>query len=1052
MRNRIALSLCALVFSAVFTPAPAFCDGKPDDLFFNPPRSARPYVWWHWMDGNVSLDGIRKDLFWMDGIGIGGIHQFDAGGRNMGSMVKEKLNYMTPGWKQAFRSAISLADSLGFEMSIASCPGWSSTGGPWVKPEDGMKKLVWRTSDVDGGEVDVILPEPFTTVGLWQDIKRSDNVEDVPKHYEEVAVVAVKIPDSVIRFENAPVDRSADQNGKWIQYHFSEPVAIQSATVVSAPKRNRYYAVPAESGLTLQSSDDGVTFKDVCVIPDGVIPSMTVSFPVVNAEYFRLRIDNRAVTEFTVSPELKINHSEEKAGFCAPNDFMEFGTPEDNNPVNLSDVIDLTDKMDEEGHLRCALPSGRWRVFRFGASLTGKKNHPAASNATGLEVDKLSSSAWTSYFRHYLDMYKEASGGQLGSRGIQYILTDSYEAEQMTWTSTMKQEFVDRNGYQLANWLPALTGVIVGSTQESERFLWDWRNTIGDLFKENYDRLNVILDEYGMKGRYTESHENGHVFVGDGMDLKMTAAVPMSAIWMDENSLSGSKIPMACADIKESSSVAHVFGQNIAAAESFTVNGMNGRAYTYYPEKIKRTADIALSCGLNRFVIHESAHQPSDSLVPGTGLFQYGQWFNRHETWAEFAKPWMDYLARSCYLLQQGHYVADVLYYYGEDNSVTGLFGHEMPEIPDGYAFDFINPKGLMEAVSVRDGKLVTESGMTYRILVLGPNCKNMSDRVLSRISQLVKDGAMICGTIPQTPASLTDDIKSFNSTVQDIWRNGRNNVFNCSLEEALRRIGVSPDFTADSDSISYIHRKLDDKDVYWVRNFSGKDKNLHIQFRDSEKGNPSVWNPETGLKESIPNVDGNEINLKMSEDDATFVVFSNNDDSPKPGKLSESLVTTLTRPWTVRFQEGRGAPESAVFDTLKSLTTSSDPGIRYFSGIASYESSFRLSGKDLKNADSFEIDLGSVKNVAEISVNGQNLGIVWKSPFRIVVDKETLKKGENQIRIRVADLWVNRIIGDKQDGAVKVTYTPVDFYKKDSPLLPSGLLGPVELYRCESR
>ena len=391
------------------------------------------------------------------------------------------------------------------------------------------------------------------------------------------------------------------------------------------------------------------------MIPSSSLPVLTMTIPATKAKYFRLMVKNpeqggTMISEFVLHNVVKVNHVQDKAGFAAPHDIADFLTPD--SPEPIQEVQDLT-LIDRSGTLVWKVPEGKWRVYRFGASLTGKKNHPAPPEATGLEVDKLDPAAWESYFRTFFKT--------LGGMPIQYVLTDSYEAGQMTWTRNMFQEFRERRGYDLYSWLPALAGEIIHSTDETERFLFDWRQTIGELFAENYDRLGDMARAAGMKGRYTESHENGHVFVGDGMDLKRSADVPMSAIWMD-NAGDGSALPMAMADIRESASVAHVYGQNIVAAESFTTSGVGGKSYSYCPENMKYTADVALSCGLNRFVIHESAHQPSEELRPGLDLLGYGQWFNRHDTWAEEARAWTDYLARSSYLLQRGRYKADILY------------------------------------------------------------------------------------------------------------------------------------------------------------------------------------------------------------------------------------------------------------------------------------------------------------------------------------------------------------------------------------------------------
>ena len=615
----------------------------------------------------------------------------------------------------------------------------------------------------------------------------------------------------------------------------------------------------------------------------------------------------------------------------------------------------------------------------------------------------------------------------------------------MTWTRNMFNEFKERRGYSLLPWLPALTGEVLRSTEETEQFLFDWRRTLGELMAENYDRLGPIAREAGLKGRYAESHENGHVFVGDGMDLKRTADIPMSAIWMD-NAGDGSSIPMAMADIRESASVAHIFGQNIVAAESFTTSGRGGKNYSYCPENMKNTADIALSCGLNRFVIHESSHQPDDTHKPGLDLIGYGQWFNRHDTWAEEARAWTDYLARSSYLLQQGRFKADILYYYGEDNCITGLFGKQLPEIPAGYAYDFINPYGLQRFVFPIDGKLVTESGMEYSLLVLGPNCRTMSYTLLERIVYLAMAGIPVCGTLPERCAALTDHQEAFDLLLLQL----KPLFLDMSVEEALKVKGIEPEFIGPEDW-AYVHRETDQEDIWWIRNFSGEPSSEVILVRGGE-GQPRVLDPVTGKVRRINASTSPEgyryFRLDMEANDALFVVIGKAREEPVPVvRLRKMPVLTLEGSWKLSFESGLGAPSKAVFDHLMSYTESKDPAIRYYAGTVTYRKSFSLKMKKsaMKEVKSWEIDLGSVKNLARVTVNGHDLGVVWKAPFRVEVPAEFLHAGSNELEVKVINLWPNRIIGDLQpDAPTKWTYTASNWYTADSPLLPSGLLGPV--------
>lgn len=1030
------------------------------EQFENPPQESRPRVWWHWMDGNVSMDGIRKDIEWMERAGIGGFHQFDAGGIGMEKIVPERMPYNTSSWHVALRYAMELAHEKGMETAVASAPGWSSTGGPWVKPENAMKKLSWRTLDVEGPGLQILrMPPLFSNPGKYQNLPGDDSVEP---WFEHIATLAIRLPDeqrsmqemgarvtsssgvfSVRQLSDGDyayaVELLPEEDGYgWIEITFDIPQRIRALTLGGGATRSIWKNTEPTYPDCLEQSQDGITWQKICDIPTDNLPVLTMDIPATQSRHFRLKVKGkRKISEFVLHTVVKVNHAEDKAGFATPHDFADYLTPESTAPVTAIEDLSL---IDQDGKLIWKVPQGRWRIYRFGASLTGKKNHPASPEATGLEVDKLDPLAWEAYFKDFLSIYEGLP--------VEYILTDSYEAGQMTWTRDMFREFKERRGYSLFPWLPALTGEILHSSAATESFLFDWRKTLGELFAENYDRLGTIAREAGMKGRYAESHENGRQFVGDGMDLKRTSDIPMSAIWMD-NAEAGSPLSMGLADIRESASVAHIYGQNIVAAESFTTSGRGGKTYSYCPENMKYTADLALSAGLNRFVIHESAHQPSDTHRPGLDLIGYGQWFNRHDTWAEEARVWTDYLARSSFLLQQGHYKADILYYYGEDSNVTALFGNKLPDIPQGYSYDFINPYGLLHSVFPINGTLATESGMDYRVLVLGPNCRNMSYEMLQRILYLAQSGVPVTGTVPEQSATLTDHPEAFYLLLNQL----KPLMLEGSLEEVLQKKAIEPDFIGPA-KCAYVHRETAREDIYWIRNFSGEPLEEIIQVRGGE-GQPRLLDPSTGKARRIyasTTPDGYRFfRLKMEENDALFIVI---------GKLSEMdiplqhqrkwPVLTLEGSWNLSFESGLGAPPTTVFDHLMSYTESANEAIRYYAGTVTYRKDFTLSKKQLK-VSAMEIDLGTVKNLARVSVNGHDIGVAWKAPFRLEIPAEYLHSGINSLEIKVINLWPNRLIGDLQPGAKRTwTYVASNFYTADSPLPPSGLLGPVTLSGIE--
>ena len=1029
--------------------------------FVDPPRAARPYVWWHWMNGNITKEGIRKDLLWMNRIGIGGFHHFDAG-IGVAPIVKNRLIYMHDDWKDAFKYAIEVGDSLGMEMAVASSPGWSCMGGPWVRPADAMKKLVWREMYLKGKQRFCgALPEPFREAGLIQNVGRKDY-----GFYEDIAVLAVKLPAADVPLTEMGVAVSSsvgaldlekltnddltdgvvvkkdDTGFAWITYEFPSSQSIRAVSLYDGRNRSPYYHAKPSYSVSLQKSDDGKSFEEVVRIPSTSCSKTTISFPEVKAKYFRLKINDpngkgARVSEFNLYPVGRINHAEEKACFASPHDIHDYPTTTDGEFANV--VIDITDKV-RDGILKWNVPKGNWKILRIGYSLTGHLNGPAPKEATGLEVDKLDPEALTTYFRTYLDMYKDASGGLIGDKGIQYMLVDSYEAGAQNWTPGMVSFFRNQRGYDLIPWLPVLTGEIVESVEKSEAFLWDWNVTIAELYAAGYNYIDGILKEYGIKGRYCEAHECGRVFVADGMDIKRHAAVPMAACWIDAGSPT-----MAAADIRESASVAHIYGQNLVAAESLSASGTHDNAYSYHPGKLKRTADWEMANGVNRFIIHESSHQPLDSVFPGLGLGQYGQWFNRHETWAEEARAWTDYLARSSFMLQQGRAVASILLYYGEDSNICALYGYDPPKVPAGFCFDYANPSVLKDLVASANGKIVA-GNMEYEVLFLGKNVQRMSVPILKKLLDLARSGAKICGHKPLGPAGMTDDMDEWKELLDNL-QSCRNVRFGVPINKVAEVCRLVPDIQyPESEDIRFVHRSVDDAEIYWINRPADSFKSVDISFRQTGR-KPMMFHPETGKAEEVSyrmSADRTVVTVDFVPNDALFVVFGERTDKNVQSlpETDQKSICRVDGPWLVEFQPGRGAPQSAIFPKLISFTECDDPGIKYFSGRAIYSGVFSMASLP---SGRISIDLGDVRELARVKLNGIDCGLVWKKPFCVDVT-EAVVEGENHLEITVVNTWRNRLIGDEQPGSKKITYTSQKFYNKNSKTSAAGLLGPLEI------
>lgn len=1068
------------------------------------------------MNGNITKEGIKLDLEWMCRVGIGGLHNFEA---SFGTpkVVDRRLVFMGTPWSEAFLYAVTRADNLGLEVGIAGSPGWSESGGPWVRPEEGMKKLVWSETRVsDGTSFIGKLPQPPSTVGPFHNVAVNwrnpifggPPCEGVPELYKDVAVIACRLPDgdrsptelhpSVVSSAGV-IDASLLWDGDftqavrlpigdqgkpaWIELDFGHPQTVQSMSLALQGKGIKALVDPLYLVAELQSSHNCSEYHTIATLHDTADIQQTVTFAPVTARYFRLVLSapgrpavqvppvldafvpvpqmEHRIVQFVLHTTPRIDHFEQKAGFFVNSGLENHPTPPvaPLDAINPRDVLDLSSHVREDGSLDWTAPVGQWMVLRIGYSLLGTTNRPTSSEATGLEVDKLSRTAVKSHMDSYLGRCESILGRKLiGQRGLRAMVNDSWEVGAQNWTDDLPAEFARRRGYDLRLWLPALTGRVIGSAEDTDQFLWDFRRTLGELLTENhYGQIADSLHERDMI-HYNESHEADRAFIGDGMDAKRYDDVPMGAMWV--NLLPQEQYD---ADLRESASVAHIYGQNLVAAECATALGVPGSAYAFAPEDLKPAMDRALADGVNRFVVHTSVHQPLTEPGPGVTLGPFGQWFTRNETWAEQAGSWVTYLARSAYLLQQGRFVADVIYYYGQDSNITALYSKQLPPVPEGYAFDFASAHALT-MLSVRDGALVTASGMRYRLLALAPRARLMSLDVLKQVARLADAGATVVGDKPRGTPSLADNVTDFHALADAVWglggagdhRYGNGRVVSGkSLADAITYLGIHPDFSyskSTSDTtVWFVHRQLRDGDLYFVNNRQARVERIDVRFRVTGKA-PELWHADTGVMEPVSyRQDGDHtiVPLRLDSRGAVFVVFRKGAQEPKRTVADpiRQRLGSLSGPWRVHFQSRRGAPEQATFTELKSWISNPDAGIKYFSGTARYETDLNVPESWLAKDQRVEIDLGVVKNLAEVLVNGRSSGILWKPPFRTDVT-DLLEPGFNRLSVRVTNLWPNRLIGDKQPNATPIAFTTFNPYSADSPLLDSGLLGPVLILR----
>lgn len=1101
--TRVWLLLVSVVVLRAQGPGDALESG-----FRSPPEAARPRTWWHWTMSNVTQAGITKDLEWMQRVGLGGFMLADVNyGR--GQVIEPKTSFGTAEWFAAVRHAAAEADRLGLEMSIFSSPGWSETGGPWVKPEQAMKKFVWSETRVTGPtKFSGQLKAPPATIGQIRNTGASYYTADSTEKpfYADSKVVAYRTPVGERRAADAkPVVTSsagsvngdalldddlntqvtlpapAEGGAAWIQYEFAEPFRARAITL--GGKGGSANGIPVGRVF---ASEDGNVFQTLVTLPGAQLYRQgmvrTYAFPETAARFYRIELTGaplgpaatmsegpaQPATQYVLSEAVlhggaRVQRWEEKAGFSFLFDYEpvpSLAVPAEET-VTPAEVIDLTDRLRPDGTLEWEVPAGDWTVLRLGYSLTGAKNRPATPAGSGWEADKLSRKHMEAYYHGYFDPLKRALGSLYG-KSLRYVMMDSWEAGTNNWTDELAEEFRARRGYDPTPWLPVLTGRVVGDAERSDRFLWDFRRTLADLWAEaHYGTMAEKLRADGI-GIYAEAAGVSLEMPEDTLLNKSKVEIPMGEFWVRDLH----PRLMYFQDIRGAASAAHVYGKPIVAAEAFTGGGYES------PATLKRVADYWFAQGVNRLVIHTSAHQPLDTK-PGNTMV--GTHLHRNITWAEQAAPLMTYFARVSHVLQQGTFVADLAYLLNEGApSTPPIWGAgTQPTPPEGYDYDFINADVLLNRMSVaEDGRLVLPDGMSYRVLVL-PETRRMRPELAAKLREFVAGGATIVGAKPVSSPSLMrypDADRELQAIAAELWGDldgvsrtvrffGKGRVvWGRPLTEVLAMLEVYPDFEYERGldaEVVWLHRRTPAADVYFVVNHTDEPREFAARFRVAGK-EAELWRPATGRIEAAGYRIAGErttVPLRLAEREAVFVVFR------KAAKQTEraavplapsTVVATLDDDWTVRFPEGTGAPVEVRFDKLAPWSTHADEGVKYFSGTAIYTKRITVPAEALRAGTGVFLELGRVGDLAEVFVNGNAIGLTWHPPHALDVTG-VLLPGENLLEIKVTNQWTNRLIGDRAVAPERrvlgdASVLPPGPRLAEPPLPESGLMGPVRL------
>jgi hypothetical protein len=1026
------------------------------------------WCYWYWIGDNISKEGITKDLESMKAAGIGAAF--------IGNINPEEKDGPVPmlseEWWSHMVHAVNEGKRLGVDIGSFNCPGWSMSGGPWITYDKAMRHMVYSETTVSGGKkLAIKLEQPKAE---FQDVY----VLAFPKNAKEEII----LDNSNSKITSTPLIKNAEillDGNTAVSIRFTSKEHTININTDQPITARSIQLNPGSENLVLDCElqafveNKFVTIKQfnfdrrdfngqVGPIPYG---ALTLSFPEVTSNQFKLickkiQVSRNAVHGISGFSEIKIseaavvdNYLGKTLGRMHPtpqpnaDSYVWESMPEIENKEQIltqEGVLDISDKMDAEGTLNWDAPEGEWTVMRFGMTPTGVKNDPAAPQGKGYEVDKANRALARFHFENFIGEFLKRIPEESKS-AFKYVIADSYEKGSQNWTDGFEQKFEKKFGYNPKKYLPVFSGRIVGSVEESDRFLWDLRRAVADDVAYEYvGGLREIANENGLK-LWLENY--GHWGFPSEFLMYGGQSDFVSGEYWNEGTLGD-------IECKAASSAAHIYGKKRTSAECFTAAQ---RSFVRHPAMLKKRGDWGMTEGINHHVLHVYIHQPDSDKVPGANAW-FSTEFNRQNTWFEQGKTYFDYIRRSQHLLQQGTYAADLCYFIGEDAPI--MTGATNPAVPKGYSFDYINAEVIMNRMTVKDRRFVLPDGMNYGMMVLPP-LETMRPELLAKLEQLVSEGGRIYGQAPKASPSLQNYPQSdekVNALATKLWTGdtaiktyGKGAIItDIPLQEALNAFEINKDVDV-SDDVLWTHREQDGLEIYFLTNQSGKAIEVNPSFR-VEGLKPQLWDAVTGEIKELSDytvADGRtSIPLKMEVDRSWFVVFSNASNEFVEKAIGANtpdyqVTQTINTPWKINFESKNIAPENITTTELMDWSKSKDDLLKYYSGKANYTTTFTYQKSEAKVV---AIDLGELGVMATVTLNGKNVGTSWMAPYRLYIT-DALQEGENKLEIKVVNVWRNRLTGDKTlPEEQRTTSVLVDNITRAEEMISSGLIGPVTI------
>jgi hypothetical protein len=927
------VGLIAMIDSQAFAGMPGENTDTLEQTFMQPPHDARPQVIWFWINGHISKEGITLDLEAMKQIGIGGVFNFDA---DQG-IPKGQVTYLSAEWLELKKHAVAEAARIGLDFTIHNSPGWSASGGPWITPELAMQQITWSETFVEGGkEISIELQQPVSRLNYYKDIAvlafpSLQGEAPLPMLLSKATSGNGIIDPEQLKAENRAgvTVQPVNDQPSWLQFEFKEPYEVKFISFfISAVGSNEQ---PTDFGkktsLLFESSNDGAQFQLVAAINTGFEAGLiagnkfiTYDVPPTKAKFFRFTTNEaRRYVKIQFSGVTRLNNFMEKAAFrfMADADAISpvfHNTDQHIEPsslINFNSIVDLSQNWKEDGTLHWNAPAGNWTILRMGFTPTGSMNHAAPETGVGLECDKFSRTAFDLHFQKMMAHLSPVLDPLKGKTKISLEI-DSYEAGQQNWTHLLSQEFERRRGYSMLNYLPILTGRVINNVDTTERFLWDFRRTLSELMADNYyKRFTELCHQHGFTS-IIQPYERGPM---EEMHIGATADHAMGECWSGLFSVLQNNLSIR-RTTKLVSSIAHINGKRIIPAEAFTTEPESSR-WQQDPFALKSLADKTFTKGINRLVIHRYVHQPHATAAPGMTLGPYGMEFERTNTWWPESKTWIDYLARCQTLLLQGNFVADLLYFTGEEaNVLTKVNRDELsPSPPKGYDYDVIDAATILNKIRIVDNHIVVANGNSYRMLIL-QNRKAISLELLYQLSDLVNQGMILVGAKPERSLGLksyNENEPAFKKVVNEIWgaidgvaitKNSTGKGMVCwgiPLTNILQQLNCQPDLEFNTRlsaaDINYTHRKTADADIYFISNGRRRAEDLLCSFRVSNK-QPELWDAATGKRIAAPVYEWKNgrmhLPLTLEPYGSIFVLFRKQAPAPHVTLVTKDAIPVL--------------------------------------------------------------------------------------------------------------------------------------------------------------